>query len=314
MSASNPQQMTAADVASDMSDMSDMSEMGLSSAHTVSEAAAAARARLAAAGVPTPAVDARLLLLHVLQWRPDDLVIRSGQVLSDDQRVAFAAAVRRRCDRVPLQHITGAVGFRHVDLHVRPGVFIPRQETESLVDLVLPCVPEGGTVVEPCTGSGAVAAAIAGERPDVRVVATDIDPAAVALARRNTATYAERAEVLRGDLLQPVDPSLCGRVDVLVANPPYLAEDELAGLEPEVVRGDPRGALVAGPTGHEVSDRLIDLATRWLAPGGALVLELDARRVADAARRCTAAGLAGAQQLPDLTGTPRFVRAFRGGP
>jgi release factor glutamine methyltransferase len=188
-------------------------------------------------------------------------------------------------------------------------VFIPRPETETLAGEAIARVPAGGVVVEPCTGTGAVACAVATESQAEVVVATDRSETAVALARENAAACGARIEVLAGDLLAPVDPALRGRVDVLVSNPPYLAEAELAATEPEVRDWDPPAALVAGPTGHEVTDRLIVVATDWLKPGGWLLLEVDERRAAETARRARAAGLTEAGVVSDPTGRDRVVIA-----
>jgi release factor glutamine methyltransferase len=188
-------------------------------------------------------------------------------------------------------------------------VFIPRPETETLAGEAIARVPAGGVVVEPCTGTGAVACAVATESQAEVVVATDRSETAVALARENAAACGARIEVLAGDLLAPVDPALRRRVDVLVSNPPYLAEAELAATEPEVRDWDPPAALVAGPTGHEVTDRLIVVATDWLKPGGWLLLEVDERRAAETARRARAAGLTEAGVVSDPTGRDRVVIA-----
>jgi release factor glutamine methyltransferase len=218
----------------------------------------------------------------------------------------------RRAPREPLQHLVGIVGFRHLDILVRPGVFIPRPETETLAGLAVDLTPAGGVVVEPCTGTGAIACAVATEARPAQVIATDLSPDAVALARENALrTGAATVQVGQGDLLDAVPETLRGAVDVLVSNPPYVAEDEVEALEPEVRDHDPRLALVSGPTGHEASDRLIALAGKWLAPGGWLLLEVADTRAEECARRCAAAGLTDAEAVADLAGRPRFVRARR---
>lgn len=249
-------------------------------------------ARLAAAGVPSPEVDARLLLRD----------------LPPEQR---EQGIARRLAREPLQLILGSVGFRHLDVAVRPGVFIPRPETEILAGEAIARTPEGGVVVEACTGTGAVAVAVATEASPSEVHATDICADAVALARTNAATAGAGVTVHHGDLLAPVPTRLRGRVDVLVANPPYVAETEMSGLATEVAQWDPLGALVAGPTGHEVSDRLIAAAGPWLRPGGWLLLETDTTRARATAGRAAAAGLDSAEVRPDLTGRDRVVLARR---
>lgn len=276
---------------------------------TLGEALAATTAKLAAAGVPTPAVDARWLLGHVTGWSPAGIRSAQGEPLPADAAEMLDALVARRVAREPLQLLLGSVGFRHLELLVEPGVFIPRPETEILAGAAIDRVSPAGTVVEPCTGTGAVACAIAAESDAAVVLATDISAAAVGLARRNAARTGGAVEVLQGDLLDPVPADLRGRLDVLVCNPPYLAAGEVAGLEPEVAAWDPPEALVAGPTGHEVTDRLIAAALIWLCPGGWLLLETDAGRAAATAARARDAGLTGTAVLPDLTGADRVVVA-----
>ena len=268
-------------------------------------------ARLAAAGVASPEVDADLILASVLGVGRGHVRAAAGVEVSATAAARVEAVVRRRAAREPLQLLLGAVGFRHLDLRVAPGVFIPRPESEVLAGEAIARVPPDGIVVEPCTGTGAVAIAVAQEARPGRVVATDVSPEAVALARTNAARHGVTVEVLLGDLLGPVDPALRGRVDVLASNPPYLTPEELAATEPEVRDHDPAAALVAGPTGHEVSDRLIAAAGEWLAPGGWLLLEVDTTRARATADRAAAAGLRETAVVPDLTGRDRIVVARR---
>lgn len=266
---------------------------------------------LGGAGVGAPRVDVEWMVRHVTGWSRAQLTLRSEQALTGEQIAALQGMGHRRARREPLQLILGSVGFRYLELEVRQGVFIPRPETEVLAGQAIARVPPGGIVVEPCTGTGAVACAVAAEAEPAVVVATDVSAAAVELARRNGARYGATVTVHRGDLLAPVDMGLRGRVDVLVANPPYVAAHELAGLPPEVIDWDPRNALVAGPTGHEVSDRLIAMAGDWLTPGGWLLLEIAEHRAADVAARATTGGLADVSIIPDLAGRDRVVAARR---
>lgn len=265
--------------------------------------------RLAAAGVPSPAVDAALLVRHVFGWSGSELVLGGAEVVSRADRRRLADLAARRVAREPLQLLLGTVGFRALDLLVRLGVFIPRPETEILAEAAIARAPTGGIVVEPCTGTGAVACSVAAEVDGARVTATDVSPVAVALARDNAARAGVTVDVREGDLLAPVAVALRGRADILVSNPPYLASAELAGMEPEVADWDPPQALVAGPTGHEVSDRLAAAAPTWLRPGGWLLLEVDPSRAADTAHRARAAGLVESVVLPDLAGRDRIVVA-----
>jgi release factor glutamine methyltransferase len=225
---------------------------------------------------------------------------------------ALATLGSRRVAREPLQLIIGSVSFRYLDLLVRPGVFIPRPETEVLAGEAIARVPAGGVVVEPCTGSGAVACAVATEASPRLIVATDCSPKAVALACDNAArTGACAAQILCGDLLEPVPAQLRGKVDVLVANPPYLTDNELAACEPEVRLWDPPEALVAGAGGNEVAARLIVAAPHWLRQGGWLLLEVDPSRASATAKLVRGRGLRDVAVLPDLTGRGRIVVASR---
>ncbi len=246
--------------------------------------------RLAAAGVATPDADARVLVRDI---PPEGL----------------ESAVSRRVSREPLQLVVGTVGFRYVDVVVRHGVFVPRPETEVLAGEAIARTPTGGVVVEPCTGTGVVAICLALEASPGLVHATDSSPSAVALARENAARLGAAVEVSQGDLLAPLPARLAGTVDVLVANPPYVTPEELIDCEPEVRDWDPRAALVPGPTGHEVSDRLLAAAPEWLAPAGWILLETGEARAEVTARRAREHGLRDVAIIDDLTGRPRIVVA-----
>lgn len=241
-----------------------------------------------------------------LAWPRARLRTSADVQLGEPALEQIRVAARRRAQREPLQLIVGSVGFRHLDIEVRPGVFIPRPETEVLAGLAVERTPAGGVVVEPCTGTGAVACAVATEASPAVVVATDISPAAVALAGDNARRNHAPVTVLQGDILEPVDPALQGAVDVLVCNPPYVAADEMAGLEPELA-WDPVAALVSGPTGDEVVDRLISAAPQWLRPGGWLLLEVDSGRAQSTAGRMRAAAFEDVAVVPDLAGRDRVV-------
>lgn len=262
--------------------------------------------RLAAAGIEGARAQARWLVEHA--------VATAG---SADHAAQLEALVRRRLDREPLQLVLGSWPFRAVELVLEPGVFLPRPETELVAGLAIEhaaAVGPGALIAEPCTGSGAIAASLLAEVPGVEVHATDLDARAVQLARRNVAAAAAdgRGTVHHGDLLAPLPVALCGRLDVLVANPPYLPEGDADHLDIEVAAHDPPAALFGGPHGHEVVDRLLALAARWLRPGGVVVLEVDARLGQEALVTAAGVGLARGELVRDLAGRHRVLVAHRG--
>jgi release factor glutamine methyltransferase len=271
-------------------------------------------AKLARAGVATPAADARWLVDHVVEVAGS--CRGCGAALLD-------GLVARRVAREPVQLVVGRTWFRELELVCRAGVFVPRPETEVVAGLAIDAARRtpAAVVVEPCTGTGAIALAVATEVDGARVYAADVDDAAVALARENldrvragTAGADLRAAsvtLVAGPLLDAFPAALRGRVDVLVANPPYLPAADRGSWEPEVAAHDPDRALVGGPDGHEVVDELLALAPGWLAPGGTVVLEIDERRGAEAATVARDVGLVDVRVLPDLTGAERAVVARR---
>ncbi len=279
--------------------------------------------RLEAAGVPTPDVDAR--------WIVDAMVERFGPALVGCDAGVLDALVERRAAREPLQLVLGHTTFRWVELACRAGVFVPRPETEVVAGVAIEAARASGgrpRVVEPCTGTGAIALAVASEVPGVHVVAGDRSGAAVDLARENLATLeaggapdpwrpgpwlapGARVEVRRGELLAPVPEDWAGRVDVLVSNPPYLPASDTGSWQPEVGDHDPHDALVGGPDGHELVDALLAESPVWLRPGGTVVVEIDDRRGGDAREAARRAGLVDVRVVADLTGRDRAVVARR---
>jgi release factor glutamine methyltransferase len=218
-----------------------------------------------------------------------ELYAHHDRPLTPQERAAFRAGIERRAAGEPLQYVTGEMPFRHLVLQVRPGVFIPRPETEVLVDVVLEfldgCGADEPIVVDLCTGSGAVAVSTASERAGARVYASEIVPETAEVARLNVerAGVADRVVVAVGDLFAPLPGELRGRVDVVVSNPPYIPTADLAGLPDEVVSREPRIALDGGSDGLDTVRRIVDEAQVWLRPGGLLAMETDATRAKDAA-------------------------------
>lgn len=235
--------------------------------------------------------------------------------LSTEERATLREAVKRRAEGEPLQYVTGEVAFRHIVVKVRRGVLIPRPETEVLVDSALEAVDEAiaargeALVADVCTGSGCIALAIANERPDARVWATDISPVAVEIALDNRARLGLSAvEVSLGDLMTSLPAELEGRLDVVVSNPPYIPSADVPELPAEVAGFEPHLALDGGPDGLDVFRRLAEQSRRWLRPGGALVVELDERRVSAAAAEAVQ-WYESVRVVRDLAGRDRIVAA-----
>lgn len=277
--------------------------------------------RLAVAGVPSPEHDARLLAEHVV-----GAPIGRAPDPTAESIARFRDLITRRAERIPLQHLTGETGFRHLLISCRPGVFVPRPETEIVAGIAIDAAMARGdepVVVEPCTGTGAIALAVATEVAGAQVFASDVAPDAVDLAKLNAERVARgdagvagfapgaAVSVAQASLLDSVPAELRGAVDVLVSNPPYLPASDRDGWPPEVADHDPAEALVGGPDGYEVVGRLLHLAADWLAPGGVVVLEIDERRGDEAVSRAEAAGLVDVHTRNDLTGVVRAVCARR---
>ena len=244
--------------------------------------------RLAAAGCESPRLDAEILLAHVLGIDRATLITRGDQPLDDDQRAAFSELVDRRAAREPVAYLVGTKGFRHLDLRVDRRVLIPRPDTETLVEVAIDAAPEGARVHDVGTGSGAVALALVQERPDLRVTASDASPDAVAAARANAERLGLDVALDIADGLPP------GEYDLVVANLPYVREDEWVGLQPEIREYEPRAALVSGRDGLDAIRSLVGRAGGTLlalehAPdqAGAVraLLGDDARTVQDLAGR-----------------------------
>ncbi|HSJ50676.1 MAG TPA: HemK/PrmC family methyltransferase [Actinomycetota bacterium] len=213
--------------------------------------------------------------------------------------------VARRRRGEPLAWITGSVMFGGVRVAVDPGVFVPRPHTQALARRASRLLPERGIAVDLCTGSGAVAAVLAVARPAAEVLATDLDPAAVACARRNG------VRALQGDLDEPLPRSMVGRVDVLTAVAPYVPTEELHLLPRDVIAHEPRRALDGGPGGTEVLSRAAEAAARWLRPGGVVLLEIGGDQAREMTAALTDAGLSGIRVHRDRDGRDRSIQARR---
>ena len=262
-------------------------------------------------------MDAELLLAHVLGTSRTALLTLAD--VPDDDAARFAALLGQRADRVPLQHLTGRAPFRHLDLHVGPGVFVPRPETEQLAGWALEQlagVPEP-RVVDLGAGSGALALSIAHVHPGARVTAVERDAVAIEWTKANAATRAAAGdtpvEVLSGDMTDPgLLRELDGTVDLVVSNPPYVPDG--ATVPREVADHDPPLALWGGPDGLDVVRGLLRTAARLLRPGGGLGIEhADQQGGALPALVRASGGWTDVADHPDLAGRPRYTTAQRSG-
>ncbi len=243
-----------------------------------------------------------------------ELYTHFDRPLSEDERAEYRRSIERRAAGEPLQYVTGEMPFRHIVLKVRPGVFIPRPETEVLVDEVLAAL-EGVSdpvVVDLCTGSGAIAISIAHERADARVYATELVEETAQVARENAERcgVSHRVTVLTGDLFAPLPAELRGAVHVVASNPPYIPTADLDGLPAEVGGFEPRVALDGGADGLDTVRRIVADARSWLAPGGALVIETDTSTTKTAVNEM-AAWYEGTEVLRDLTGRDRVATGHK---
>jgi len=263
-------------------------------------------------GSESARLDAEVLLAHVRGCQRILLYTAFDTPVSDAERARFRELVKRRGDGEPVAYLVGNREFFSLPFAVSPAVLVPRPETEGLVVRVIDlCKPlPAARIIDVGTGSGAIAVTLAKHLPRARLVATDLSPAALAMARENAARHgvAERIEFLECDLLSA--PQAAGPWDVIVSNPPYVRDDEFDALPRDVRLHEPKAALVAGPTGVEVVARLAADAVGALATGGWLVVEIGPV-VAAAAERALAAvpGLVPGPTLADMAGLPRIVQA-----
>lgn len=271
------------------------------------EVVAGAAARLREAGVASPDHDAAELLAHVLGTTRARLVLVDGVPAGALEE--YDALVARRAAREPLQHLTGVAWFRHVELAVGPGVFVPRPETELLAGWAVEAAGavERPVVVDLCTGSGAIAKAVALEVPGAEVHAVELDEAAHGWAERNLAGTG--VDLRAGDMATAFE-DLAGAVDVVVCNPPYIPLEAWESVAPEARDHDPALALWSGDDGLDAMRVLEARAARLLRPGGVVGAEHADEQGTSAPQVFWAAGRwAEVRDHRDLAGRPRFVTA-----
>ncbi len=269
---------------------------------------------LASAGVPTPDVDAELLAAHVFGLSRGELAaaaIRGADVPDGGDR--FEEFVARRAAREPLQHLTGLAPFRHLELRVGPGVFVPRPETEMVAQLAIDALraaPDAEPIaVDLGTGSGAIALAMATEVPHAAVHAAEYSVDAFLWAKENFAAHAPQARLAFIDLASAF-PELDGQVAVLVSNPPYVPDDAIP-RDPEVRFWDPPAALYGGADGLDVVRVLSEVGLRLVRPGGTLVIEHGEWQGQAIRDLLTESGWRAAATHPDLTMRDRATTAIR---
>jgi release factor glutamine methyltransferase len=289
--------------------MATQSMAGASTGRSVRQLIEGASNRLAAAGVASPRLDAEVLLARVLETPRTGLHTRPQRIVDERDAEAFETLLQRRLQRQPVAYITGLKEFWSLDFQVTPDVLIPRPETERLVEVAIGHLARetAPSICEIGTGSGCIAVALARELTRASIVATDISPAALIVARGNAARHGvgERVELVCSDLCDALGER---RFDAVVSNPPYVAAGEIAGLEPEL-GFEPRRALDGGADGLDVVRRLLDGARDCLTAGGMLWVEVGATRagvVADWARR---RGFEGVDLIADYAGLPRVLVA-----
>lgn len=257
---------------------------------------------------PSARVDARLLLAHTLGVSLAQLPLI--KTVSDSEAARFTELVRQRRTGIPLQHLTGIAGFRYETVQVGPGVFIPRPETEVVVGWAVDALrsTDAPLVVDLCTGSGAIALAIAHEIRAAKVWAVEVDPAAVKWTHRNLDAAA--VTVVEGDMATALG-ELDGSVDLVISNPPYVPTSMAETLPPEVGH-DPGQAVFAGPDGLDAVAVVARTAARLLRPGGVLVCEHDDTHAHTAPAVVeSVGGFIDIEDHRDLTDRPRFVTARR---
>jgi release factor glutamine methyltransferase len=241
---------------------------------TIAETLQQASAQLRAADVPNDLLDAQTLLAHALGQDRTYLIIHFNQVLSEELRAQFQALMARRAAGEPLQYIVGHQQFYGLEFEVTPAVLIPRPETELIVEEALRLAANlaAPVIIDVGTGSGCIAVTLARELETARVIATDISAAALQVARRNAEKHGlqDRVELIEGDLLSGISI----QADIIVSNPPYIAEHELPTLQREVREWEPRVALTDFADGFEFYRRLLAEAPAHLKPNGHLILEM----------------------------------------
>ena len=275
--------------------------------------------RLEAGGFVGGGQEAQWLVEEVSGMNSAELIASAKTFASVRATEQLNTLLERRLIGEPLQYVLGSWSFRGIDLMVDRRVLIPRPETETLVGLALieaqrMGLQPGEVVVDLGTGSGAIAIGLAAQLFEVAIWATDVDPRALEVARANVAARGRMSagiQIVQGSWFDALPHELSGKVRLVVSNPPYIAEDEIPELPPEVIDYEPFSALVSGPTGSEHIETILLTAQEWLTDDGVVLVELDPRRAKQTHTYALSVGFAGAVIENDLTGQPRVLIARR---
>ncbi len=267
-------------------------------------------------GIESARLEAELLLAHARQCQRIRLYTDFDAIVTDDQRGRMREMVQRRAKREPLAYLIGSREFYGRSFEVGHGVLIPRPETETLIDVCLEYLPRDAPqlMAEVGFGSGCISITLARQCPQLEILATDISEAALKFASSNVRRHdvGDRVQLMTGDCLQPVAEGLrqqqeLRKLDGLVSNPPYIREDEMAGLQPEVGQHEPHSALVAGKDGLDVVRRIISESPALLRAGGFVALELDPAQCDVVVSLMETAGFTQVGIRRDLSGNDRVV-------
>lgn len=284
----------------------------MSAGWTIGSVLAAAKTHLDKHDFTASRREAELLLASALRLSRVDLYTQFDRPLSDDERVSFKTLLKARLERQPLQYIIGSQAFRYLELHVEPGVFIPRPETELLVERIIDAVRAATgplAVLDLGMGSGAVCLSLAKELPDVHVWAVDISAKALEITAVNAATHGllDKVTLRQGDMFSGLPAGAGLTFDVVAANPPYIPTREIDGLEPEVRDHEPLEALDGGPTGIRFYETIAEQAHEYLRPGGLIAFEVGAGQAAAVSAILEEAGFADIEVGRDYNGLDRTV-------
>jgi release factor glutamine methyltransferase len=262
-------------------------------------------------GIPSARLDAELLVGCALSLDRVKLYLDLDRPLAPDELARVRGLVVRRRKREPIAYILGEREFYRRRFEVSPAVLIPRPDTETLIERALELLPPDSTarILDLCTGTGAIAVTIAAERPGVHATATDLSAAALEVARRNAERHgvAARCELLEGDLFAPLPAS--AKFALIAANPPYIPEPELEGLQPEIKQFEPRLALASGSDGFAHLKRLCEGARAFLEPGGAVLFEVGSGQAGQVQEWLRVQGFIEVTARKDLAGVERVVEA-----